>query len=39
MGKMTGTDEEKSKATYPRLLGVEASRIRARDLLAAGRKD
>lgn len=33
MGKKTGTDEKKAKATYPGLLGLEPSRALARRLL------
>ena len=33
MGKRTGSDERKGKATYPRLHGVEASRSRLAELL------
>jgi geranylgeranyl diphosphate synthase type II len=33
MGKRTGKDSDRGKLTFPRLLGVEASRTRARQLI------
>lgn len=35
MGKATGKDSDAGKNTYPRLIGVDASRARARDALDA----
>jgi geranylgeranyl diphosphate synthase, type II len=34
MGKKTGTDEKRAKATYPTLLGLEPSRVLGQELLA-----
>src|SRR4030042_945033 len=36
MGKKTGSDLSKGKATYPSVLGVEESKKRARDLVTRG---
>jgi geranylgeranyl diphosphate synthase type II len=38
LGKNTGTDAARGKATYPALFGLEESRRRASNLLAAGLK-
>jgi geranylgeranyl diphosphate synthase type II len=34
MGKKTGTDAQRAKATYPQLIGLEPSRILGRELVA-----
>ncbi len=34
MGKATGTDENRQKSTYPAIMGLEASRDHARDLVS-----
>jgi geranylgeranyl diphosphate synthase type II len=33
MGKRTGKDSDRGKLTFPRLLGLDASRFRARQLI------
>jgi geranylgeranyl diphosphate synthase, type II len=39
LGKTVGKDEKVKKATYPALYGIEASRQKARDLVAAAMED
>lgn len=39
MGKKTGTDEEKAKATFPVLIGVEPSKILGNKLLDEAKRD
>jgi len=36
LGKTAGKDEKAKKATYPALYGIEASRVKAQELVAAG---
>lgn len=38
LGKKTGTDVNRGKATYPALYGIEESRIQARRLIERGRR-
>lgn len=38
LGKKTGTDANRGKATYPALYGIEESRIQARRLIERGRR-
>ena len=38
MGKKTGTDEKKAKATFPVLMGMEQSKILSQELVAAAGK-
>jgi geranylgeranyl diphosphate synthase type II len=39
LGKTAGKDEKVKKATYPALFGIEASRVKARNLVAAALND
>jgi geranylgeranyl diphosphate synthase, type II len=39
LGKTAGKDEKVKKATYPALYGIEASRVKSRELVAAALED
>jgi geranylgeranyl diphosphate synthase type II len=39
LGKTAGKDEKVKKATYPALYGIEASRQKAREMLASALED